>query len=118
MLASYGYIAIFLAISLIFPMMPLIIARYVSPRKPDPIKISTYECGVATVGRTWVQFNVRYYLYALIFVIFDIETIFLYPWAVAFRQLGLYAFVEMLVFVAILVVGFVYAWKKKALEWS
>lgn len=118
MLAGYGYIAIFLAISLVFPMLPLILARFVSPRRPNPVKCSTYECGVEPVGKSWVQFNTRYYLYALVFVIFDIETVFLYPWAVAFKQLGLFAFIEMLIFVAILVVGYVYAWKKRALEWS
>lgn len=118
MLAGYGYVAILLVISLVFPLLPLIIARFVSPRKPNPIKSLTYECGVETVGRSWVQFNSRYYLYALVFVIFDIETVFLYPWAVAFKQLALYGFIEMLIFVAILVVGYVYAWKKKALEWS
>ncbi len=98
--------------------MPLMLAHFVSPRKPNPIKSLTYECGMETIGDSWVQFNTRYYLYALVFVIFDIETVFLYPWAVAFRQLALFGFIEMLIFVAILVVGYVYAWKKKALEWS
>ncbi|MFQ5826312.1 MAG: NADH-quinone oxidoreductase subunit A [Dehalococcoidia bacterium] len=90
----------------------------VVPKKPDPIKSSTYECGLDTIGKTWVQFNFRYYLFALVFVVFDIEMVFLYPWAVAFRQLGLFGLVEMVIFILILVVGFAYAWKKGALEWK
>ena len=118
MLASYGYIAIFIGIALIFPVMPLVLARFLSPRRPNHIKSLTYECGMDPVGTSSIQFNSRYYLYALVFVIFDIETVFMYPWAVAFKQLALFGFVEMLIFVAILLVGYVYAWKKKAFEWS
>tara|TARA_B100000315_G_C14503745_1_gene553569 strand:+ start:85 stop:393 length:309 start_codon:yes stop_codon:yes gene_type:complete len=90
----------------------------VVPRKPNPIKSATYECGLDTIGPTWVQFNFRYYFFALLFVVFDIETVFLYPWAVQFRQLKLFGLVEMLIFILILVVGFAYAWKKGALEWK
>ncbi|MBI2846314.1 MAG: NADH-quinone oxidoreductase subunit A [Chloroflexi bacterium] len=90
----------------------------VRPRKPNPVKYTTYECGMQTIGGSWIQFNFRYYLYALLFVVFDIETVFLYPWAVYFKQLKLFGFIEMLVFILILLVAFVYAWKKKALEWS
>jgi NAD(P)H-quinone oxidoreductase subunit 3 len=82
------------------------------------IRRSTYECGMETVGTAWVQIRVSFYLFAILFVIFDVETVFLYPWAVAYRQLGLFAFVEMLLFVAILLVGLAYAWRKGALEWK
>ena len=89
----------------------------IRPRAPDPIKSATYECGMETEGNTWVQFNFRYYYFALIFVIFSIEAVFLYPWAVAFRQVKLFGFVEALLFILILVVGYLYAWRKGALEW-
>jgi NADH-quinone oxidoreductase subunit A len=87
------------------------------PRKPAPVKKSIYECGLETVGETWVRFRVQYYIYALIFVIFDVETVFLYPWAVAYGQLGLFALVEMFIFLMILLGGLIYAWRKDALQW-
>ena len=87
-------------------------------RKPNPVKNDTYECGLRTIGRSWVQFNFRYYFYALLFVLFDVLVIFLYPWAVGIRKLGLSAFVAVSIFVAILLVGYLYAWKKRALEWQ
>jgi NADH:ubiquinone oxidoreductase subunit 3 (subunit A) len=90
----------------------------IRPNKPDPVKNSTYECGIEVTGSAWIQFNFRYYFIALLFVIFDVETIFLYPWAVAFRQLEIFGFIEMIIFILILVVGYIYAWRKKALEWS
>ena len=114
---NYLFIAIFTAVAIIFPILPIVLARFVAPRKPNPIKNATYECGMETEGEAWVQFRVQYYLFALIFIIFDIETIFVYPWAVAFNQLGLFAFIEMIVFLAILAGGWVYAWKKGVLEW-
>ena len=88
------------------------------PWNPNPIKDSTYECGMETIGKTWVQFNFRYYFYALVFIALDILVVFLYPWAVELRQLGLFAFIAMLIFVLIIVVGYVYAWRKKVLEWK
>jgi NADH:ubiquinone oxidoreductase subunit 3 (subunit A) len=122
LLEQYGRAGILLLFALAFPISALLISAFlglirVRPRSPDPIKSDTYECGMETVGNTWVQFNVRYYFFALIFVIFDVEAVFLYPWAVAFRQVKLFGFVEALIFVAILVVGLVYAWRKRALEW-
>jgi NADH-quinone oxidoreductase subunit A len=78
----------------------------------------TYECGVETYGTSWFRFNVSFYLYALLFVIFDIETVFLYPWAVSFKQLGFFGFGEMAVFIGILLIGLAYAWKKEALKWE
>lgn len=121
--ASYGYIGIFLLVSIGFAItmvaIPLILSLIgVVPRKPDPVKTSTYECGPETVGKAWVQFNFRYYLFALLFVLFSIEAVFLYPWAVAYRQLKVFGLIEMLIFIAILVVGYIYAWKKRALEWK
>lgn len=83
-----------------------------------PLKQSTYESGVPTRGETWVRFRVAYYLYALVFVVFDVETIFLYPWAVALNRLGLFAFIEAIIFILILLVGLGYAWKEGALEWK
>jgi NADH:ubiquinone oxidoreductase subunit 3 (subunit A) len=100
-----------------FALVPLIIARFVRPSRPNAVKLSTYECGLETIGPTWIQYHVGFYIYALVFVIFDVETVFLYPWAVAYGQLGLFALVEMLVFIAILVVGLVYALKKRVLRW-
>ena len=114
---NYLFLAIFTLVAIVFPLLPILLAKIVAPKKPSPIKNATYECGMETIGETWVQFRVQYYLYALLFVIFDIETIFVYPWAVAFNQLGLFAFIEMIVFLAILTGGWAYAWKKGILEW-
>jgi NADH-quinone oxidoreductase subunit A len=122
LLADYGYIAILLVAAIAVPALILVLARLISakPKQPDPegVKTDTYECGMHTVGSSWLQFNFRYYLYALLFVVFDVETVFLYPWAVYFKQLKLFGFVEMLIFIFILVVGLVYAWKKKVMEWK
>ncbi len=117
MLANYAFIGIFTIAAITFPLLPLIISRFVRPSRPTPIKQSTYECGLEVMGDLWVQFKVQYYLYALAFVIFDIETIFLYPWAVAYNSLGLFALFEMGVFLLILGVGLLYIWRKGALEW-
>ena len=84
---------------------------------PTPLKYETYECGEITIGSTKINFGVRYYLYALVFVIFDVEVLFLFPWAVSFVELGVIGFIEMMLFVGILTVGLIYAWKKGALEW-
>jgi NADH-quinone oxidoreductase subunit A len=112
------FIGIFFAISWIFPAMPIIMAKVLGPKRASPIKLETYECGIETVGDSWVQFKVQYYLYALVFLIFDIETIFLFPWAVAYNQLPLFALFEMVVFVILLAVALIYAWRKGALEWA
>ena len=117
MLTNYTFIGIFAVIAILFPLIALALAFVVRPKKPNPIKSSTYECGLETVGETWVQFRVQYYIYALVFVIFDVETVFLYPWAVAYNKLGLFALVEMFIFLAILAAGLIYAWRKGALEW-
>jgi NADH:ubiquinone oxidoreductase subunit 3 (subunit A) len=116
-LANYAFIGIFTIAAVTFPVLPLIISRFVRPRRPTPVKQATYECGLEAIGDIWVQFKVQYYLYALAFVVFDIETIFLYPWAVAYNSLGLFALLEMGVFLVILTIGLIYAWRKGALEW-
>jgi len=113
----WGFIALFSLIALSVPIIGLVLSWLLRPHRPGRIKQSTYECGLETVGETWIQFKVQYYLYALIFVLFDVETVFLYPWAVAYNQLGLFALVEMMVFLLILGAGLVYAWRKGALEW-
>ena len=115
---QYLFLGIFLIIAIAFPFLSLLIARIVAPKKPNPIKNSTYECGIEAKGETWIQFKAQYYVFALMFVIFDIEVVFIYPWAVAYPQLGLFAFVEMFIFLAILGLGLIYAWKKNILTWK
>ncbi|HMO58339.1 MAG TPA: NADH-quinone oxidoreductase subunit A [Roseiflexaceae bacterium] len=117
MLANYAFIGIFFIAALIFPLIPLIAAWRLRPARPTATKLDTYECGLEVIGETRVQFRVQYYLYALAFVIFDVEMVFLYPWAVAYNQLGLYGLLAMTVFIVILVFGLAYEWKKGALEW-
>ena len=114
----YLFIGIFAGVATLFAILPIVLARFIAPRKPSPLKQMPYECGIEPVGDPWIQFRVQYYIYALIFVIFDVETIFIYPWAVGFHKLGLLGFVEMTLFIAILAVGLIYAWRKKALEWD
>ena len=112
------FVGLFFSIAWILPATPIIVARIVQPRRANKLKSETYESGIETIGDAWVQFKVQYYLYALIFVVFDVETVFLFPWAAAYNQLGLYALGEMVLFVALLAVALVYAWRKGALEWS
>ncbi|MCB8919626.1 MAG: NADH-quinone oxidoreductase subunit A [Ardenticatenaceae bacterium] len=117
MLTDWQFIGIFLVLSPIFPAMPVILNHFLGPRKPNPLKQSTYECGIETVGDTWIQFKVQYYIFALIFVVFDVEAVFLFPIAAAYDQLTLFAVFEVVLFVVILAVGLAYAWRKGALEW-
>ena len=123
MLANYGYIGLFLIVAILFTVTTLllpILLRFIRivPHKPNPIKSSPYECGMETIGKTWVQFNFRYYFYALIFLALDVLVVFLYPWAVELRQLGVFAFIGMFIFIFIITVGYIYAWRKKVLEWK
>lgn len=116
---NYLIVAIFLFLGVLLPVATVsIIGPLLRPNNPSPEKQSTYESGNIPVGDSWGRFNVRYYIYALLFVIFDVETLFLYPWAVAYNQLGLFALVEMVIFILLLVIGLIYAWRKKALEWN
>ena len=123
MLANYGLIGLFfiavIGFSLTMVIIPIIL-RYLKivPSNPNPIKSSIFECGMETIGKTWVQFNFRYYFYALVFLTLDIIVVFLYPWAVQFRELGMFSFTAVIILVAIVLVGYIYAWKKKALEWK
>lgn len=112
------YIGIFLILAPIFPALALLVPRLIAPKKPNPIKSDAYECGIETVGDTWVQFKVQYYIFALVFLIFDVEIVFLFPWAVAFDVLPLFAVLEGVLFILILVGGLIYAWQKGALEWA
>lgn len=121
---QYGLIAIFATIAFLVPIGILLISWLLSfvrvrPKKPNPVKSSMYECGMRAIGPArWSQFNFRYYTYAILFVIFSVEVVFIYPWAIKFGQLGLFALLEMGVFILILLVGFLYAWRKHALEWE
>jgi NADH:ubiquinone oxidoreductase subunit 3 (subunit A) len=117
MLSDWQFILLFSVIALLFPGAPILIAQLINPKKPNPIKQSTYECGVETVGDTWIQFKVQYYIFALVFVVFDVEAVFLFPIAAAFNELALFAVVEIILFVVILLVGLGYIWRKGALEW-
>jgi len=126
MLDQYGYVLVFMIAGMFFILMAFLTGWVLSPngllglryKFKKEILEDTYECGVETYGTAWIRFNVSFYLYALLFVIFDIETVFLYPWAVSFKPLGMFGFGEMIVFIAILLVGLAYAWKKEALKWE
>jgi len=123
LLANYGYIGLFLIVAILFAVSTLLLPVFlrfigIVPHKPNPVKNSTYECGMETVGKSWVQFNFRYYFYALLFIALDILVVFLYPWAVNLRQIGSFGFISILIFISIIVVGYIYAWRKKVLEWK
>lgn len=117
-MGEFSGIGIFFVVVLFFPLAALIPAFMLQPRQPTKEKNIPYECGVDTIGKNYMQYRIGYFLYALVFVVFDIETIFLYPWAVKFSQFGLFALIEMFIFVGILTVGLWYAWKKGALAWK
>lgn len=117
MLDEFSFIGILLLVSIILPIVVLLMAWMVRPKKPNPIKTQTYECGMETVGTSWVRFRVQYYIYALVFVVFDVEAVFLFPLAVAFDQLMLYMVLEMVLFIAILAGALLYIWRKGVLEW-
>jgi len=111
------YIGLFAIVGIIVPAAALILSWILAPRKPNPIKQSTYECGIETVGDNWVQFKAQYYIFALVFLIFDVETVFLFPWAVALSKLPLFAVLEGILFILILIAGLAYIWRKGMLEW-
>ena len=123
MLINYGYIGLFLIVAVLFTLLMVIIPivlRFLKivPHNPNPIKNATFECGMETIGKTWVQFNFHYYFYALVFLALDVLVVFLYPWAVSSRQLGVSGLVAVLVLIFIVFVGYVYAWRKRVLEWK
>jgi NADH-quinone oxidoreductase subunit A len=117
-LINYLPILILLVISTVLAAVVILISTFLGPRRPTPRKLQPYESGMTPLGPAQRRMPVKFYLVAVLFILFDVEIIFLYPWAVTFRQLGLFGFVEMLIFVAVLLVGYVYAWKKGALEWE
>tara|TARA_B100002052_G_scaffold258427_1_gene250383 strand:- start:11293 stop:11703 length:411 start_codon:yes stop_codon:yes gene_type:complete len=111
-------VAVFIALAIILLVAPLIIQALISPRfNKDGDKLEIYECGELPEGSAWVQFNIRFYIIALIFIIFDVEVVFLFPWAVVYKDIGLLAFVEVMIFLSILIVGFIYVWMKGDLDW-
>lgn len=123
MLGNYGNIALFLIVAVLFSVTCIllpVLCRFIHilPHKPNPIKNSPFECGMKTIGKTWVQFNFRYYFYAIIFVALDVMVLFLYLWAIGLRQLGTYGLAAIAVFIVIIIVGYIYAWKRKVLEWK
>ena len=123
MLANYGLIGLFLLVAIGLAVVTLLIPTVlrflgVVPHKPTLVKGSTYECGMETIGKTWVQFNFRYYFFALLFVALDVLVVFLYPWAVELRQLGSFGFIGVVSFTLIVIIGYIYAWRKKVLEWK
>ncbi|GKS63348.1 NADH-quinone oxidoreductase subunit A [Nitrospira sp.] len=117
-LTKFFPILLFIFVTLIFGMATLLISYFVQPRYPEPEKLTTYECGSEPFSDARMPFPVRYYIFAMLFVIFDIEVIFLYPWAVVFKKIGIIGLVEMLIFIGLFVVAYVYAWRKGALEWD
>ena len=118
LLLQYLPLAVFIGISLVIGLALLIAPFMVAYRQPDPEKLSAYECGFNAFDDARMKFDVRYYLVAILFIIFDLEVSFLFPWAVAFDQLGGFGFWSMMVFLAVLTIGFIYEWKKGALEWN
>jgi len=123
LLVNYGYIGLFLLVAIFFALTTLLLPitlRFLKiiPQKPNPTKSSTFECGMETVGKSWIQFNFRYYFYALMFIVLDVLVVFVYPWAVDLRRTGYFGFIAILIFIAIIIVGYIYAWRKKVLEWK
>jgi len=147
LLADYGYIGLLLVVAIFFAVTTLLLPfslslparlklyfrrlrfrflpRFSLPRfmqvvpyNPSPVKSSTFECGMETIGKAWVQFNFRYYFYALVFIALDVLVVFLYPWAVGLRGLGLFGFIGAVIFIFIIFIGYLYAWRKKVLEWK
>ena len=117
-MSQWIYVGLFFIVGLIIPVGAIAAAWILGPNKPNPIKQTTYECGIETVGESWVQFKAQYYIFALVFLVFDVETVFLFPWAVKLGQLGLFAVMEGILFILILIAGPVYTWRKGMLEWA
>lgn len=114
---NYLIVFVFLCLGILLPVVALFLGKLLRPHSPSDAKYTTYESGMEPFGDSRVQFNVRYYMFALLFLIFDVGTIFLYPWAVAYGKLGIFALIQMLIFTFMLAVGLTYAWKKKVLKW-
>ena len=115
---NYVFLGIFFLAAMVVPLLPIVLARFVAPKKPGPVKQQAYECGMETEGDAWVQFRVQYYLFAILFVVFDVEALFLFPWAVVFKSAGAAGLAAMGLFLGILALGLVYAWQEGVLEWD
>jgi len=118
MLGNYFPILLFIFIGFSVGVLSMLAGWFLAPNKPDEAKLSSYECGFGAFEDARIKFDVRYYLIAILFILFDLEIAFLFPWAVVLNEIGWFGFVAMLVFLSILVVGFIYEWKKGALEWD
>ncbi len=118
MLTEFGRVFIFIIVGALFVAIGMFVAWLLRPHRPYPSKLATYECGEVPFGDTRVRFNVRFYVVALIFLVFDVEVVFLFPWATVYRNLGWFAFVEMVVFLGILLIGYAYVWRKGDLDWD
>ena len=118
MLAEYFPILLFIAVGLVVGVAPMVLGKLLGPNRPDPEKLSPYECGFEAFEDARMKFDVRYYLVAILFILFDLEIAFLFPWAVALKEIGVVGFWAMMIFLTILVVGFLYEWKKGALDWE
>jgi NADH-quinone oxidoreductase subunit A len=117
MYRDFGTVFLFILIGAVLLTVALLLAKLLSPFSPSKNKLSTYECGEEAEGSAWVKFNIRYYVIALVFIIFDVEVLFLFPWAVVYKDLGWLAFIEMAIFLLILIVGLIYVWRKGDLDW-
>jgi len=118
MLAEYFPILLFLMVGLAIGVLPIVLGKLIAPNRPDPEKLSPYECGFEAFEDARMKFDVRYYLVAILFILFDLEIAFLFPWATVLNDIGLFGFISMMVFLGILVVGFVYEWMRGAREWE
>lgn len=118
MLTEFGKVLIFFLLGIVFVIAGLLTSRLLRPVRPYAGKLASYECGEEPLGNAWVRFNVRFYVVALIYLIFAVEVVFLFPWALVYRAMGLLAFLEMAVFLAVLIVGFIYVWAKGDLDWD
>ena len=117
-LSQYTQIGVFIVFGILFSCISLGLSWLLRARGNDPLFNTTYECGPEPEGSAWGKINVRFYIFALLFVLFDVEILFLYPWAIAYRKLGVFGFIEMVIFISVLFLGLVYAWRKGALEWE
>lgn len=118
MLESYLPILVLIGIAFSFAVAVVVLSRLIGQKKPSEVKLAPYECGMPLLSSAQERFSIKFYIIAMLFILFDIEAVFLYPWAIMFKRLGIFGFVEMGVFIVILLVGFVYVWKKGALEWE
>jgi NADH-quinone oxidoreductase subunit A len=118
MLENYFPILMFILVGLAFGVVPMLAGRILAPNRPDSEKLSPYECGFEAFEDARMKFDVRYYLVAILFILFDLEIAFMFPWAIVLNEIGLFGYVAMVIFLSILIVGFIYEWMKGALEWE